>query len=75
MPVSRLSPDEVDFIMVMKKFKTSNCDIAKKLGVTEGAVRYRIKRRESGKKDGRKCRRSCLDRYRAIITHWIACYE
>jgi len=75
MPVSRLSPDEVDFIMVMKKFKTSNCDIAKKLGVTEGAVRYRIKRRESGKKDGRKCRRSCLDRYRAIITHWIASYE
>lgn len=31
----------------------SNSEFARKLGVTEGAVRYRIKRRVSGKPDGR----------------------
>jgi DNA-directed RNA polymerase specialized sigma24 family protein len=48
MPRSRLSPDEVDSIMKMKEVKYSNGEIASKLGVTEGAVRYRIKRCRSG---------------------------
>ena len=46
MPLSRLSPDEVDFIMKAKEVQYSNCEIAQRLGVTEGAIRYRIKRRE-----------------------------
>jgi transposase len=75
MPRSRLTPDDVDFIMKMKEVKYSNCEIAAKLGVTEGAVRYRIKRCESGAVDGRKSKPSMLDRYRDVIDCWRRDYE
>jgi transposase len=75
MPRSRLSPDDVNFIMKMKEVKYSNCEIASKLGVTEGAVRYRIKRCESGAVDGRTCKPSMLDRYRDVIDCWRRDYE
>jgi transposase len=75
MPRSRLSPDEVDFIMKMKKVKYSNCEIAGKLGITEGAVRYRIKRHELGAVDGRNRKPSMLDRYRDVIDQWREDYE
>lgn len=75
MPRSRLSPDEVDFIMKLKEVKYSNCEIAAKLGVTEGAVRYRIKRRRSGAVDGRTRKPSMLDRYRDVIDSWRRDYE
>ena len=75
MPRSRLSPDDVDFIMKLKEVKYSNCEIAGKLGVTEGAVRYRIKRRRSGAVDGRTRRPSMLDRYRDVIDCWRSDYE
>ena len=75
MPQSRLSPDEVDFIMNMKKVKYSNCEIAEKLKVSEGTVRYRIKRDQSGREDGRKRKASVLDRFREVIAQWIKDYE
>ena len=75
MPRSRLTPDEVDFIMKMKEVKYSNCEIASKLGVTEGAIRYRIKRRRSGEVDGRTRKPSMLDRYRDVINQWKEDYE
>jgi len=75
MPRSRLSPDDVDFIMKMKEVKYSNCEISRKLGVSEGAIRYRIKRRESGAIDGRTSRSSMLDRYRDVIDRWRRDYE
>ena len=75
MPRSRLSPDEVDFIMKMKKVKYSYCEIARKLGVTEGAIRYRVRRRESGAGDGRQRKPSMLDRYRDVTDQWKEDYE
>jgi len=75
MPRSRLSPDEVDFIMNMKKIKYSNCEIADKLKVSEGTIRYRIKRERSEREDGRKRKPSALDRFRVVIAQWIADYE
>lgn len=70
MPAIKITPDEVDFIMKMKKVKYSNCEIARKLGVTEGTIRYRIKRKLSGKEDGRKKRGSALDRYNSVLKKW-----
>lgn len=75
MPQRRLTESEVDFIIKMKEVKYNNCEIARSLGVTEGAIRYRIKRRQSGKEDGRKNRSSALDRYSAVIKLWIEDYK
>lgn len=78
MPLSiskRLSPEAIHFIMIMKKVEYSNCEIARKLGVTEGAVRYRIKREESGRRDLRKEKSSVLDSYSPVIQDWISSYE
>ncbi|MFQ6052206.1 MAG: IS21 family transposase [Candidatus Hydrothermarchaeota archaeon] len=75
MPKSRLSPDDDDFIMNMKRVKYSNYEIGDKLGVSEGTIRYRMKRRQSGREDGRKRKASSLDRFRAVISQWIADYE
>ena len=75
MPRSRLSPSDDDFIMNMKKAEYSNREIAKKLKVNEGTIRYRIKRERSDREDGRKRKPSALDRFRAVIAQWIADYE
>jgi len=58
---------EDDFIMNMKRLEYSNREIARKLKVSEGTIRYRIKRRQMGREDGRKHRPSSLDRFRAVI--------
>ena len=71
----KLLPEQVDFIIMMKKVKYSNCEIARILGVTEGAIRYRIRRRESGAEDGRKNKSSAVDRYKALIEMWIEDYK
>jgi transposase len=67
----RLSSEEVRFIVDLKSLNISNVEIAEKLGITEGAVRYRIKRVESGKEDGRTRRSSMLHSYQGIIGDWI----
>lgn len=71
----RLSPEGLHFIMMMKKVKYSNCEIARKLGVTEGAIRYRIKREALCSKDLRKEKASVLDGYSSVIQDWIRSYE
>ena len=75
MPVSKLSPDDDDFIMNMKKVKYSNCEIARRLKVSEGTIRYMIKRNQSDREDGRKSKPSALDPFRAVIAQWITDYE
>lgn len=71
----KLERSTIDFIMKMKDVNYSNCEIARKLGVTEGAIRYRIKREKSGKPDGRKDKPSMLDQYLDVISRWIDSYE
>jgi len=75
MPQIKLTLDDIVFIMKMKKVRYSNREIARKLGVAEGAIRYRIKCEQSGKKDGRKNKSSELDRYRATTDQWIKDYK
>lgn len=75
MDQKRLFGDEVDFVMKMSKLGYSNCEIARKLGVSEGAIRYRLKREKSGKADGRKNKPSQLDKYMSVISRWVDKYK
>ena len=49
MPQKRLQAEDVNFIMKAKSLEYTNSEIARKLGITEGAVRYRLKRARQGK--------------------------
>ena len=49
----RLSKEDVVTIPVLKRRGQSASKIARTLGVTEGTVRYRVKRAEAGAADGR----------------------
>ena len=42
--MTKLCTDHKEFIMHLNKLHMSNVEIAKKLGVTEGTVRYHLKR-------------------------------
>jgi len=75
MPAMKIRIDEIEFIIKMKELKYSNCEIARKLGVTEGTIRYRVKRHLSGKGDGRKEKVSELDRYFSLIKGWEEDYR
>ena len=67
----RLSAGEVNYLMTARKLKKTKAEIARELKVTEGAIRYRLKRAESGAVDGRKHRTSGVDRYGEVIAHWV----
>jgi transposase len=75
MPQTRLAPADADFIMKLKQVDYSNSEIARKLGVTEGAIRYRLKRAASGRVDGRTSKPSELNAFREWIGAWIGDYE
>ena len=75
MPQTRLSAADADFVMKLNSIGYSNSEIARKLGVTEGAIRYRIKRRASSNPDGRTSKPSTLDAFREWIGAWIEDYQ
>jgi DNA-binding CsgD family transcriptional regulator len=50
----RLSKEEIVTLQVLKKKEQTNVQIAQTLGITEGAVRYHLKRAEQGAVDGRQ---------------------
>jgi transposase len=70
-PSAKLHTEGLDFIMAAKKCELSNCAIARKLGVTEGAIRYQLKRKSLGLTDGRKDKPSRLDAYQGVIATWL----
>lgn len=49
----KLSQEEIVTLHVLKSKGQSNCQIARTLGVTEGAVRYQVKKAALGLPDGR----------------------
>ena len=55
MPRKKLSSEEVVTLKTLKQKGQSNVQIASTLGVSEGAVRYHLRR--SGMEDGRSKRR------------------
>jgi transposase len=71
----RLSAEKARLLMDLHNLGLSNVEIANKLGISEGAVRYRIKRYQSGKPDGRKERQSQLQHYQGLISLWVDDYK
>jgi transposase len=68
----RLSRAEVGVVMTLKELGQTNVAIARTLGVSEGAIRYRLKREACGRDDGRSHRSSAVARYAEIIDWWVA---
>ena len=74
-PMAKLGKDEVVTIRVLKRRGESASRIARELGVTEGAVRYRLRREASGAKDGRQGKTFGLETLgleRAVGAWWAA---
>lgn len=51
--MAKLSEEHIVTMRVLQDRGESNCSIARMLGVTEGAVRYHLRRQEIGARDGR----------------------
>lgn len=68
----RLGPDEIVTITTLIEKKHSNVEIARMLGITEGAVRYhRAKLASPPRRDGRKDKPTRLHGYEAAVQHWV----
>ncbi len=71
MPRKVLSLEEVVTMLTLKEKGMSNKAIANLLGVTEGAVRYRLRRAENGQADGRCQKRAFAAEYDTEIRSWV----
>ncbi len=69
MAAPKLRPEEIVTLSVLKSKGQSNTQIAQTLGVSEGAVRYRLRR--NGRPDGRQGKPRKADALADVIDHWI----
>ena len=74
MPV-RLRREEVVAIGVMADKGESKTRIAQRLGVTEGAVRYHLRRREQGAEDGRRDKPFRAAAKADVIAGWMEAHR
>jgi transposase len=65
----QLTPEEIVTLLVLKDKGQSNTQIAQALGVTEGAVRYHLRRRHAP--DGRTGKLHKADALAQVIDHWL----
>lgn len=72
MAARRLLKEEVVTIGVLAGKGQNHCEIARTLGVTEGAVRYHLRRRAQGAADGRKDRSFKAESVAPVIDAWFA---
>lgn len=70
MPV-KLRPEEIVTIQVLHDKGVPNTEIAEHLGVTEGTVRYHIRRATQGALDGRRQKLFKAAKHRDVIEHWF----
>jgi transposase len=70
MPV-KLSPEELVALKILDDKGQSNAQIARSLGVTEGAVRYRLRRQAGQGPDRRRGKARKADPLAEVIDHWI----
>lgn len=71
--MGRLSKDQIVTIQVLTQTGESRSSIARRLGVTEGAVRYHLRRTAEQAQDGRaKPSRIEQDGLEAAVRHWWA---
>ncbi|MFQ5691280.1 MAG: IS21 family transposase [Gemmatimonadota bacterium] len=69
--MGRLRREEIVTIGVLAKKGQNHCEIARTLGVTEGTVRYHLKRAAEGVRDGRKDRPYKAETVAPVIEHWV----
>jgi hypothetical protein len=67
--MSKLNQAQMEFIMSGNNLELSCVELAKRLGVTEGAVRYHRKKQK--KEDGRKTRFSKVSNHQTPINNWV----
>lgn len=67
----RLREEEVMTIQVLRERGCSNREIARKLGIRENAVRYRLARLASEAVDGRADKPFRAEALHAVIAHWL----
>jgi hypothetical protein len=70
MPV-KLSPEERVALETLKSKGQSNTEIARVLGVTEGAVRYRLRRAVARAEDRRQNKPHKADPWAGVIDHLV----
>ena len=69
--MAKLGKDEIVTLQVLKGKGESNRAIARRLNVSEGAMRYHLMRQAAGAKDGRQ--KSCLIEelgLEQVVDHW-----
>lgn len=71
----RLRREEIVTIGVLAKQGQNHCEIARTLRVTEGAVRYHLKRRAEGAVDGRSQRPYKAASVARVIDEWVSAAE
>jgi transposase len=71
----RLRGEEIVTIEVLAEKGQNHCEIARTLGVTEGAVRYHLRRRAEGATDGRKDKPFKAEELAGVIEHWVQTHE
>jgi len=68
--MSKLNQEALMTIQTLASRQVSHCEIARLLGITEGAVRYRIKRMEAGAVDGRARQQPMAGAVAEAIDYW-----
>ena len=66
-----LSREEIVSIRVLAEHGVPNTEVARQLGVTEGAVRYHRRRQELGLEDGRRGKPFRASDLAEVIGHWF----
>lgn len=68
----RLRKEEVVTVRVLAEKGQNHCEIARTVGVTEGTVRYHLRRAGEGAEDGRKDKPFKAEAVAAVIAAWHA---
>jgi transposase len=68
---SRLRREDVVTIQVLSEKGQNHCEIARVLGITEGTVRYHLRRAQAQAGDGRKGKVFLAESHAAVIAGWF----
>jgi transposase len=67
----KLSPEELVTLITLNEKGQTNAQVARALGVTEGAVRYHLRRARAGATDGRRGKPHKAGPLAQVIDHWL----
>jgi hypothetical protein len=67
----KLSPEELVTLITLSHKGQPNAQIARTLGVTEGAIRYHLRRARAGATDGRRGKPHKAGPLAHVIDHWV----